>query len=216
MPTIVSDPLRSENEPLMRKELASSLRDFAVRLDALPEEPGYVDDKERVLWLYDSETSKGTFQYCELDYVRTRDRRIQTPLGECLRVFRGWHDTRYGAGEDKITQWFFPSPDNPALHVGETALTHALRRIAPLLGQGHRTSHGLRSFFVNVLRTHRVPDPEVALRIGQKTAGQLIVNVYGKIPPYVVTWLPSTTKPAWAVWTGEADALQAEQLTLDL
>lgn len=188
-----------------------------LRLDAAPRQPGYIDEKERVLWLYDSESSKGTFQFCELDHIRTRDKRIATPLGECLAALRTWHKERFGERSGVSVPWYFPSPDNPSQPVGSTALTHALRRIAPLLNQPHRTSHGLRSFFVNVLRTHRVPDTEVALRIGQKTAGKLIVNTYGKIPAGLLSWLPSESRPAWSHFSGDdSDAVYAEQLDLNL
>lgn len=181
-----------------------------LRIDAGPEQPGYVDEKRKCLFLYRSATTKGTFEYCELQTIRTHSHRIATPLQDCLTAFLAWHKRRY-----PNSPHFFPSPADPDRPVGVTALTHALRRIAPILEQPHRTSHGLRSFFVNVLRSHRVPDTEVALRIGQKTAGKLIVDTYGNIPAEPMTWLPTESAPAWDYWNTPIPGwVNVEQLTL--
>lgn len=183
-----------------------------LRVDAKPEEPGFVDEKRKCLFLFRSASSKGTFEYCELETIRTHSHRISTPLGECLKAFHEWHRSRFPKSPH-----FFPSPDDPDNTVCVSSLTHALRRIVKVVEQGPRTSHGLRSYFVNVLRSHRVPDGEVALRIGQKTGGKLIVEVYGTVPADTLTWLPSEGRPAWDYFSTPIPGwVNEEQLTLGL
>jgi hypothetical protein len=152
-----------------------------------------------VLFLFDSTTSKGTYPYVQ----------IHRALAGCLRAHSFWHATRFPR-----SPWFFPSPGSPARAIGNSALTHALSRICPAMALPHRTSHGLRSYFVNVLRSHAVPDAEIALMIGQKTAGRLIVDVYGKIPTAKLNFVPATESPAWNIWLPQRGA--AEQLDLGL
>jgi hypothetical protein len=65
---------------------------------------------------------------------------------------------------------------------------------------------------VNVLRSQGKTDGEIALRIGQRTGGKLIVDVYGEILPYKIAWRPETGQPAWTHWTAPA----ATQLELAL
>jgi integrase len=167
-----------------------------LRWDAKTEfEPGYIRDN--CLFLYRSRTSKGTYPYCQLF----------PELADYLRALRAWRDKRY-----PNSPWFFPS------HIGQgreavspTALTHALRRITPAMGLPHRTSHGLRAFWVSVIRSFRRPDgtpvysdAEIALRAGHRSGGKLIVQVYGEILPYALSWLPKEGPPAWSAWLPKA------------
>ena len=175
-----------------------------LRMDAkTTDDPGFVE--KNCLYLFRSNTSKGTYPYAA----------IHPALRACLEAHRHWHDRRFPR-----SPWYFPSPDAPRNPLGPSALTHALARVTSEMGLPKRTSHGLRSYFVNVLRTDRRPDgthkytdAEIALRIGQRTQGKLILDVYGEIPPHQLTWLPESD-PAWQRWL--PDAPTAEQLTLGL
>jgi hypothetical protein len=54
-------------------------------------------------------------------------------------------------------------------------------REVTLLGLPHGHAHGtLRAPSANILRGRGLSDAEIALRIGHKTGGQLIVDVYGE------------------------------------
>jgi integrase len=155
-----------------------------LRMDARNEDdPGYVSNGCLHLWR--SKSSKGTYPFA----------RVHNSLRECLAAHAAWHRARFPG-----SVWFFPSPDAPERPVGATALTHALRRVSAGLGLPARTSHGLRSFYVNVLRSQGVADSEVALRVGQRTAGRLIVDVYGEILPYRLDWRPARGAAAWEEW----------------
>lgn len=169
-----------------------------LRMDANePYQPGYIQNETKptpalprqsqigdapILFLFDSESHKGTFPYIP----------IHAALKETLIAFQKWHRWRWPG-----SPWFFPSPVMKGEHVGPRALTDALRRVTRSLKLPKRTSHGARSYFVNVLRSHGVPDAEIALMIGQTTGGKLIPDVYGKIPTEKLKWMPSKGKPAW-------------------
>lgn len=178
-----------------------------LRWDAANDkEPGFISGRH--LFLYRSATHKGTYPFIEL----------KKPLSDCLEAFRCWHGLRYPApkgsasglqsacGASRIevqgrSPWWFPSPVHTGEAVQTSGLTRALRRATAALGLPRRTSHGLRSYCVNVLRSRGMPDAEIALRIGHKSGGKLIVQVYGEILPYKLSWLPSEgTDPAWVRW----------------
>jgi integrase len=171
-------------------------------------EPGFIEKK--CLYLFRSSSSKGTYPYAE----------IRAELRQCLDAHQNWLRIRYPNG----TPWYFPSPENARKPLGPSALTHGLARITKELGLPHRTSHGCgRAYFINCLRTdrkadgtHRYTDGEIALRVGQETQGKLISSVYGKIPPYQLTFVPESSPPAWARWLPAAGIGAAEQLTLKL
>lgn len=162
-------------------------------------EPGYTSGKH--LYLHRSKTSKGTFPYVDL----------HAALRDCLAAHRNWLKERFPK-----SPWYFPSSiGSGARAVRPDALTHALRRITPSLKLPARTSHGLRSYYVNVLRSQGKLDAEIALRIGHRTGGRLIVQVYGEILPYKLGWLPEEGEPAWEVWEPGRKAA-AEQLELGI
>lgn len=171
-----------------------------LRMDAQTEkEPGFISGRH--LWLYRSQTHKGTFPYAD----------IHAALKDCLAAHRVWHQQRF-----PTSPWYFPSRvGHGAAAVESGSLSHALRRICPALGQPLRTSHGLRSYFVNVLRSQSKTDAEIALRIGHKSGGKLIVEVYGEILPYKLGWLPENGEPAWSIWTpGQKAKVQQMELSL--
>lgn len=146
-------------------------------------QPGFI--KSGNLFLYRSESAKGTFPYI----------RIHAALRDCLAAHQKWIESRY---PDCTT--FFPSPFDPKKPVSNGALTKALDRICPGMSLPHRTSHGLRSYYVNVLRSDGMSDGEIALRIGQKSGGKLIVSTYGEILPYKLHWMPKESEPAWTIF----------------
>jgi integrase len=154
-------------------------------------QPGFVESSH--LWLYNSKTKKGTFPYIK----------IHAALRDCLAGFDKWHQERFTG--KKESSWYFPSPEDPKKCVGPAALTHALRRICPALGIPHRTSHGLRSFYVNVLRSGGLSDAEIALRIGHRSGGRLIIDVYGEILPTKLHWLPKEGEPAWSIFDPKSE-----------
>lgn len=177
-----------------------------LRWDAKNEQdPGFIQGK--CLFLCRSRTSKGTYPYCE----------IFPELREFLQALRAWRDKRFST-----SPWFFPSHRGGGKDtISETALTHALRRICPAMGIAHRTSHGLRAYWVNVMRSFRKPDgsprysdAEIALRAGHRSGVKMIVQVYGEILPYQLSWLPSDGSPAWAKWLPERETETLEQLNL--
>ena len=65
-----------------------------------------------------------------------------------------------------------------------------MRRVCAKLEIPKCSPHGLRSYFVNVLRSQGVSDSEIALRIGHKSGGRLFVDVYGEILPHRLPFLP--------------------------
>lgn len=69
------------------------------------------------------------------------------------------------------------------------------------------TSHAMRAFYVTARRSEFVPDEVIAAEIGVASGAELIVEVYGALPPNwristagKVSFLPETTAPAWDVF----------------
>lgn len=151
-----------------------------LRLDAKDEtEPGF-DDGEN-LWLYRSKTHKGTAATVH----------IGPELRSVLGAHKAWIQR---TAPDSV--WFFPSPRKKGAAVHTFSVTHAMNRVSKELKLPPRTAHGLRSYFVNVLRSRNISDAEIALRIGHKSGGRLIVETYGERLPGRLEWMPET-KPAW-------------------
>lgn len=162
-----------------------------MRMDAKTKEtPGFYDGKK--LYLFRSQSSKGTYGHVDLF----------GDLKEVLEAHKLWHRKRFPQG----SPWFFPSPTDPRQPVEPTSLTHRLAKICKAVGQEHRTSHGLRAYCVNVLRSQGLSDAEIALRIGHKTGGKLIVDVYGEGLDYKIGYRPVDTAPAWLKWLPETKA----------
>lgn len=151
-----------------------------LRLDAQnPVEPGYNDGEH--LWLYRSKTHKGTAPFAI----------IHDDLRELLTAHRNWIDQAYPG-----SPWFFPCRRDPSQPIEGHAIKSAMAGISKEIGV-HRSTHGLRSYYVNVLRSQGVSDSEIALRIGHKSGGQLIVETYGEVLPIKIGWRPKNNPPAW-------------------
>lgn len=178
-----------------------------LRMDAkAPGEAGFRQGNH--LYLFHSKTSKGTYPYADLGVIPSARKAVQ----ECLATHAIWHQKRFPAG----SPWYFPSHHGGGQEpVLPSALTHALRRVTQSLGLPHRTSHGLRSYYVNVLRSHGKLDAEIALRIGHRTGGKLIVQVYGEILPSKISWLPEASEPAWVKFLPGRDP-RPEQMELGI
>jgi hypothetical protein len=164
-----------------------------LRIDAKnSSQPGF-DDGEH-LWLYRSKTHKGTADFAK----------IHADLRNLLNAHRQW-----------ITQAFPGSPFfSPSIQgggdraLGATSVNAGFARLKADT-RIDKTSHGLRSYFVNVLRSHGVSDAEIALRIGHKGAANLIVQVYGEVLPIKIGWTPDGP-PAWDRWAGGRAIVRAE------
>lgn len=158
----------------------------ALRLDARHQkEPGYISDG--VLWLARRKGGVNNFFT------------ITPELRDCLDHFKQWHITRHPG-----SPMFFPSPYDRNQSVDECALTRGLARAAAKLGVSHRTSHGLRSFYVTVRRGQGAHDGIIALEIGQRTGGKEILKVYGDALPVKLSWLPGDGKePVWKNWSDD-------------
>lgn len=167
------------------------------------DDPGFIERDENgqptLLYLYHSTGHKGTYPYAF----------IHPALRMALAALREWRDKHYPK-----SPWFFPSPIGAgAKHVDPSSLTKALRRICEALKISQRTSHGMRAYFVNVLRSDRhedgrpkLPDAEIALRVGQVSGGREIVDVYGKVLPRPLSWLPKNH--ADLAWLARATQLE--------
>lgn len=149
------------------------------RMDATNHNPGHNDGE--CIWVGVSETHKGVFPFVRLH-------------GALLL----WWDSyiAWRKQENLFSPWYFPSPRNPAVPVSRDGLGQAMRRTCKKLGIPPCSPHGLRSYFVNVLRSQGVMDAEIALRIGHRSGGRLIVDVYGEVLPRAITFIPHN-KPDW-------------------
>jgi integrase len=154
---------------------------YHLRTDAShDQQPGYHD--RRCLYFEQRRRHKGTSGFIQL----------HTALRRLLAAHDRWKRRRYPE-----SPWYFPGRGDGTQPVDKGALTQALARASAILKLSHRTSHGLRSYFVNVLRSQQIPDYKIALMLGQKTAGQMIIDVYGEIRPEKLTWLAKGKRPAW-------------------
>lgn len=157
-----------------------------LRWDAGPRQPGYVEGD----WLW-MQRSKGGVNPFAL---------IHPALRECLAALRRW-SLKHAKGNP----YMLPSPRGKG-PVGELSLTAALRRAAPLLGIQATTSHGLRAYYVTVRRSQGISDAQIAAEIGDKTGAEIIIQVYGAVPPNWqgldgMTWLPDG-EAAWKFFSG--------------
>jgi integrase len=177
-------------------------------------DPGWIEfsseGRPKLLWLFRSASHKGTAGFAQ----------CHAALADCLVALRAWHRDRYGTVAQ--APWFFPSPLDPHCVVWPQSLGKALARACAVLGLPRVTPHGLRSYFVNALRsqeradgTRRFSDAEIALRIGHKTGGRLIVDVYGEVLPESLSFLPAEQPPAWIQWLPPEKTAVA-QLILDV
>lgn len=143
-------------------------------------DPGFIHDGN--LFLYRSETHKGTATFIP----------IHSALKETIKAHRQWLDEYH-----PDSPWWFPSPKKKGSRVDRNSLGHALNTACKELAFPPRTVHGLRSYFVNVLRSQGKADWQIALQIGHKSGGRLIVETYGEVLPIKIDWMPEG-EPAWA------------------
>lgn len=154
-----------------------------LRVDGTgPNDPGWIHEDN--LFLYRSQTHKGTASFLN----------VHPGLKQAIKVHREWLKFYF-----PNSPWWFPSPRNPGERANDSGLKQALRRACQALGLPHRTAHGLRSYFVNVLRSQGVSDWQIALQIGHKSGGRLIVETYGELLPVKLSWMPEGD-PAWTAF----------------
>lgn len=152
-----------------------------MRWDAQNEnQPGYMHRNDGGLKLFIHRGKGGVFPYVD----------IHPALEECIEALRAWNE-QYAHN----SPWWFPGFRGPG-PVTNSALHRKMPQMCRRLKLPKRTSHGLRSYFVNVLRSQGVSDHEIALRIGQQSGGKLIVAVYGEISPVKIDW--EVDEPAWS------------------
>ena len=123
---------------------------------------------------------------------------IHPALAECLEVLKRWHLWRYPK-----PFWFLPNNGGSA-PIDSCALTKALATAGPLIAKAHRTSHGLRAYYVTVRRSQGISDAQIADEFGDKTGAAIVVSTYGAVPPNwrgseALSWMPTDGKPAWRV-----------------
>lgn len=140
-----------------------------------PEERGF--NTVEHLWRYLSTTHKETAALAK----------IGPELRECLAAHAAWK-----ADSSPINPWFFPSPRSADKPVDKSSFQHALARGCTKLGLPKRTAHKQRPYSVGVLQSKGV-----AVWIGHKTAGNLIVETYGEILPIKLDRMPTKTDLAW-------------------
>lgn len=139
---------------------------------------------ERVkLYLHRSDGHKGAYGHIEID----------EHLNALIDAHTVWHKRRFPQGNP----WFFPSPTKLGQAINVSTVTKALARLAVQCGQDKRTSHGLRAYRVNVLRSIGKHDDEIALRLGQTTGGKEIREVYGEGLDYKIGYEPEEIAPMW-------------------
>ena len=143
------------------------------RMDSTNHNPGHFDGE--CIWVGISGTHKGVFPFIRMH--------------EALKLWReGFLKWRESKNID--SPWYFPSFKSPSKPVGRDSLVHAMGSASEILGIHPCSPHGLRSYYVNVLRSQGLMDSEIALRIGHRSGGKLIVDVYGEVLPLPISFLP--------------------------
>lgn len=156
-----------------------------LRMDATTRDvPGFVDGN----YLFLARAKRGVHPWAL----------IHRDLQEVLDCHRAWHRERF-----PDCPWYFPGKSGIAC-VTKNALTQRLRHLCIEVGLPHRTSHGLRSFYVTARRSMGVSDTQIAAEIGDKTV-DLIATTYGDLPPNwsggtVMSWRPTGKPPSWQRW----------------
>ena len=123
---------------------------------------------------------------------------MHRPLHDALVECRHWVRHRY-----PYSKYYLPGREG-IMPVGKNSLSHGLTRICNKLGLPNRTSHGLRAYYVRVLRSQGISDSEISKRLGHKSGVQLVEKVYGKAEPGFagereLDFLPANGVPAWQV-----------------
>lgn len=160
-----------------------------LRIDAQRrEDAGYIEDG----WLFLHRLKRGVNPFAL----------IHADLAECIEAHHTWLKRRWPK-----SPWWIPSYlDRGMKPVDVGALGHALARITKQLGLPHRTSHGLRAYYVSVRRSQGIADAQIAAEIGDATGASIIAETYGAIPRgwrgegERLGWRPKEGAPAWAQW----------------
>lgn len=157
-----------------------------LRLDAkTADTPGFDDGQH--LWLYRSKTHKGTSPFIA----------VHPDLRELLKAHRTWISEAYPG-----SPWYFPSvikrTDPQAMN--PQSISSAFSRLRKATGID-KSSHGLRSYYINVRRSQGASDGQIALEVGHKNA-HMIVETYGEVLPVKLDWTPKGP-PAWERWAGK-------------
>jgi len=155
-----------------------------LRTDAAPRKPGFIEGD----WLWIERSKNGVNPFVV----------IHPDLRACIEGHRKW---LAALPEKWRGPWWFPSRRVPGQPTETTSLSHALYRVAPALGLGDRTAHGLRAYFVTVRRSQGISDGQIAAEIGDKTSS-LIATTYGQVPPGwrggpELCWIPTDGNPAF-------------------
>lgn len=160
---------------------------LGLRMDAKGKmDPGYVEGD----YLYVRRSKSGQFPYVP----------IHGALRTALEWHRQWHAYTYPS-----SPWYFPGRDL-VRPLGRTALTIRLSSVCRRLKLPHRTSHGMRAFFVSVMRSRGTSDEQVAALIGDRTVS-LIQSTYGTLPEVwaggePLDFMPRHAAPAWKSLSG--------------
>lgn len=157
-----------------------------LRKNAKPMEPGWVDGG--FLWLARSKGGVNPFT------------EIHPALEQCIKAHAKWH-----AETCKDSPWYFPNFKDATKPAVSTSLVGSLKAFCPRAGVEPVTAHGLRAFYVTVLRSKGISDAEIAAKIGDKTGAAIIASTYGAVPPNwkagkEMQWLPTTVPVAWWAW----------------
>jgi integrase len=123
---------------------------------------------------------------------------IHPALAQTLDALRQWRIWRGLAA----SPWFIPGRDREQA-MDKSSLTHALGRVSREVAGAHRTSHGLRAFYVTVRRSMGIADGQIAAEIGDASGAPIIISTYGSVPPNWqggagMTW--GADPPAWFVF----------------
>jgi integrase len=154
-----------------------------LRWDATGHRAGHIEGD----WLWLDRAKGGVTPYVQ----------IHPALRQLLDALRAWHERRRPK-----SPWFLPGLRNGGKDPVEScSLTHALKVIGPLIAKGHRTSHGLRAYYVTARRSQGIADAVIAAEIGDRTGASIIATTYGEVPPNwtggkQLGWLPDG-EPAW-------------------
>lgn len=153
-----------------------------LRVDAKDRKsPGWIEGN----YLYIRRSKGGGFPYVTM-----------TPeLRALAAAHRVWHDERWPE-----CPYFFPGQLGVTA-LERTVLTRRLSVVCPRLGVGKITSHGLRAYFVTVMRSRGMSNEQVAALIGDRTAS-LIETTYGALPEVwaggdPMGFTPERSLPAW-------------------
>ena len=190
----------------------------AARMDAKPNETGYMSWATDPAWWYVERSKKGCSPHILLEQVEGN-----RALYDLIQSHRAWHKATYREEVyGRKVPWFFPNRDGGKILPESSHFTAVIKWACDELGipdkivhgkrRNGRSSHGMRAFFVHTLRSQGVSDGEIAMRLGHKGGPDLVVQVYGINEPgwggaKKQDWLPEdSSKLAWAKWLPESQA----------